>query len=842
MLLALSIATFSCGGGSGSSSSPKGENPGVPTVVELRPTHNVAQTNSTVYLHARILDGNGVPVKNERVTFTNLSEPFGVIKTVLRVLGIQKPIGVLSTPVVKTNNLGIATVKLTSTTSGFATIQAEVNSGAGQVRDKKTIFFTTSLTPIIPPSPTIALHVDDGNGIPDQPDDFNLFKLGSPTDNQRSVRAVVRNGFGQPISGATVLFGSDSPTEVTFSGNSLLTNAAGEAVVTVTVNPLVLSNLERIVNITAQTTVNSTTIGNMVSLFIQPVTISSITVNAEPSVVATNGTSTVRATVIMLGAFPVPDGTAVAFETTCGFITPFAQTTNAVAEATFTAPSVVPAGPCTVTARVGGSSGSTDITITASTPLAVIPSVRTIGNPMVTDTADFSILGGIAPYKAFSDNPLLVTVPEDVAGNTVTATVVGVPATDTTVTITIFDSLGTSVNASLILDIAPVLPMAVIPSTQTLSNPTVGITAQYQVLGGTGGYSAFSNNPALVTVAVVDNIVTATVQGIPSDDTTVTISIFDSAASSTTASLVLDVGSTTPLNVLPAAVTLTGLAGAGDSVTFFISGGSGTYAGVFSNNTAVIPNPAIAGNQFTIDPSVVAASTAVTLTVSDNVGATTTVTVTVTPATSSMAVNPSAISVTEGATITFNIIGGSPQYAIYSSDTSILHVVGAADPNPLVTSNTTFTVDTLNAGSATITIVDSDARTVTAAVTVTASGGGGGGGAALAISPSSPIIAENVNFQVLLFQVTGGTPNYTINSTIANLVFNDNGAGGGTAGNGIRDGGEGGSWTVTTDGGTFNVTIPAGDIVALDTDVSLLVSDTGAENTSATITIQEAIP
>ena len=63
-LLALSVATFSCGGGgSGSSSSPNGENPGVPSIVQLRSSHNVAQTNATVYLHARILDGNGDPCK-----------------------------------------------------------------------------------------------------------------------------------------------------------------------------------------------------------------------------------------------------------------------------------------------------------------------------------------------------------------------------------------------------------------------------------------------------------------------------------------------------------------------------------------------------------------------------------------------------------------------------------------------------------------------------------------------------------------------------------------------------------------------------------------------------------
>ena len=65
------------------------------------------------------------------------------------------------------------------------------------------------------------------------------------------------------------------------------------------------------------------------------------------------------------------------------------------------------------------------ITITAVTPqpLTVIPATRSIGNPEVGNTASFTILGGKAPYKAYSGSPLLVTVPEDAAANTVTATV-----------------------------------------------------------------------------------------------------------------------------------------------------------------------------------------------------------------------------------------------------------------------------------------------------------------------------------------------------------------------------------------------------------------------------------
>ena len=175
-LLALCIGTFSCGQGAGSSSHPHGENQGIISVVTLSPSQSIAQTNAFIYLHARVLDGNGVPVKNQDVTFTNLTEPFGVIQKFLKIVGIHKSAHILSASTVKTDDLGIATVKITSTTAGFATIQAEVNTGAGIVRDKKTVFFTISLVPVTPSAPTMKLHVDDGDGTFDENDDFNLFK------------------------------------------------------------------------------------------------------------------------------------------------------------------------------------------------------------------------------------------------------------------------------------------------------------------------------------------------------------------------------------------------------------------------------------------------------------------------------------------------------------------------------------------------------------------------------------------------------------------------------------------------------------------------------------------
>jgi ABC-type glycerol-3-phosphate transport system substrate-binding protein len=80
MLLALSLGTFSCGGGgAGSADTPGGEKHGVASVVRLSPSQYIAQTNSFIFLHAQVFDGNGTPVAGTVVTFKNLYDPFGQI-------------------------------------------------------------------------------------------------------------------------------------------------------------------------------------------------------------------------------------------------------------------------------------------------------------------------------------------------------------------------------------------------------------------------------------------------------------------------------------------------------------------------------------------------------------------------------------------------------------------------------------------------------------------------------------------------------------------------------------------------------------------------------------------
>ena len=137
-LLILSTFLINCGGGSGGSSSPGGEKPGVPEIVQVLPSHYIALTNSAILIRAKILNGNGGPVKNLPVTFTNIS-PIGILMNSNDVLlGNQT--------VVKTDDSGMATIKVKSTTTGFVTVQAEVNKGVGIVRDRKTMYFSSSLS------------------------------------------------------------------------------------------------------------------------------------------------------------------------------------------------------------------------------------------------------------------------------------------------------------------------------------------------------------------------------------------------------------------------------------------------------------------------------------------------------------------------------------------------------------------------------------------------------------------------------------------------------------------------------------------------------------------------
>lgn len=433
-LLALSLFLYNCGGGSGSSDSPKGENPGDPSAVHLLPSHFIAQTNSSITLHAKVLDGNGDPVGNVPVSFTNLS-----------------PIGILSALSAKTNDLGLATVTLKSTTTGFSTVQAEVNKGVAQVRDRKTVYFSSQSLTLLP---YMILDVDgsDNEGPNkdekfNEDEDFNLFE--NANDNQVIIRATVYDRYGNPAPFIGVSFGADS-SEATFPlGNTRTADANGQAFVLVEVKPAAIRNIETVLNVTAEA--DNEAVG-MVSLFLQPIIVSNVSVSASPTVVAPNGTSKITAGVLLNTGGAAPNGTVVSFVSTCGSVTPFAQTANGVATSDFIAPST--AGMCSITASVGGKSDSTSVRVT--TALAVLPATQTLINPAINDKATYLISGGVSPYSASSNNPDLVKV--EVSGSALQVTVTAVPSADTNVTITVIDSVGTSKTATLTLDVPEPAP------------------------------------------------------------------------------------------------------------------------------------------------------------------------------------------------------------------------------------------------------------------------------------------------------------------------------------------------------------------------------------------------
>lgn len=441
-LLLLSLGVSSCGGGGSGLNSPVGENPGVPSLVLLTPSQNVAQTNATITLSAMVLDGNGAPLPGIVVTFTKLSA-----------------IGTLSTTLpVTTNSIGIANVNVYSSAPGFATVAASVGAGAGFIRDKRSIFFTTSdstnglaFTPI-----AVVVDVDgNNNGIYNEASDLKVCEAAG--DNVVKVRATVFvNGVREPgipvnfttdadalASFPNTPFGTDNDADGDKDIDLVTTNSQGEAFTELTTNCVVQNN-ERIINVYGYTNTLYVPAFNgyfsglgAIPLFLQPVTVTGITVTATPSTVLASGKSTIAATVnTSIG--PI-SGIAVSFTTDCGTVDPTVKQTdiNGVATTTFTAPATL--GICTVTAKVGNVTGTAPVTV--GTALSVQPSTATI---TVGASPTFTIFGGTPPYSVFSSNTTVATVTYAGGG---TFTVTGVASG--TATITVRDAVGATATVAV---------------------------------------------------------------------------------------------------------------------------------------------------------------------------------------------------------------------------------------------------------------------------------------------------------------------------------------------------------------------------------------------------------
>jgi hypothetical protein len=250
------------------------------------------------------------------------------------------------------------------------------------------------------------------------------------------------------------------------------------------VTPTAIRDVGTVLNITADADNGAF---NMVSLFLNRVVVNDVSVSANPTVVAPRGTSTITAAVRLNTGSPAPNGTSVSFVVSCGSITPFAQTTNGVATATFTAP--VTTGTCNVTATASGVPGRTTIVVTA--PLAVLPSAQTI-NGAPGGNATFKIEGGVPPYSVFSSNSLFAPAPDSGISEGGRFTVTVLPNTPTTsVSYTIRDSVGTSAPATLNI-VYNLTEFYVLPSSATIA---VGDSLTFRIFGGVLPFDFFIDNP-----------------------------------------------------------------------------------------------------------------------------------------------------------------------------------------------------------------------------------------------------------------------------------------------------------------------------------------------------------
>jgi hypothetical protein len=176
---------------------------------------------------------------------------------------------------------------------------------------------------------------------------------------------------------------------------------------------------------------------------------------------------------------------------------------------------------------------------TSTSPLVVLPQVVTTSKQT---PATVTISGGAPPYQAYTSNPGLLPVPQNLPGNTLTlAPAPGVTiSSNQSVTVTIQDSAGQT--ETVAVTVAPEVstpppPLAILPASSIVFS---GVPATLSVTGGVPPYTAFSSNPAVLPVAAaVSNGVIALLPATVAADTTVTVSIRDAVGTTATASVIV---------------------------------------------------------------------------------------------------------------------------------------------------------------------------------------------------------------------------------------------------------------------------------------------------------------
>ena len=345
----------------------------------------------------------------------------------------------------------------------------------------------------------------------------------------------------------------------------------------------------------------------------------------------------------------------------------------------------------------------------------------------------YSIDGGTGPYTVTSSNTLIATVA--MAGNNYIVTGVSAGTTN----ILIRDSAGATMNVSVSVAVASSLPLyTTAPPSLTLGIGPVGADQPYLVGGGTGPYTATSDNSNVAAVSLQG--VNLTITGLTAG--TASIFVRDSAGTIVTLRVTVVGAAIVPLfTTAPPSVTIA----ISSTQTYGVGGGTGPYTATSSN--ASVADVSLVGNSLKVTGITAGAANVV---IRDSQGATVNVAVTV-PAASTVPLfttAPPSVTIAIGSTQTYGVGGGTGPYTATTSNSTVADVSLVGN---------SLKVLGLKAGSASIVVRDAVGASTTVAVTV--------GLTPLSVTPNS---ATGIIDDILVATIVGGAPPYR--ASVGNIL------------------------------------------------------------------------
>ncbi|KJU86307.1 membrane or secreted protein containing Bacterial Ig-like, group 1 domain protein [Candidatus Magnetobacterium bavaricum] len=734
LLCLLAMSVVSCGGGGGSAGNdytPPQPTVGVPHDIMLSSDRTVGQSNSPIYMTALVTDVNGRPVKNTEVTFTKTSTAGNISPSLLNDFAF-KDIAVYK---VQTDVYGRASIKVNSTASGYVTVEAYTGGG---LMARRSMLFTSSGTIVNQFTPiSVVLDIDgNNNGTYNEKDDYKVCQ--SKTDQIVRVKTTVYFK-GEKAAGIGLFVATDLSNLVDFYNNIYGIYSVNSTTGVKTLMGCDYNGNGAIdaAGESACFTTHNNTSGVPSYWFSEDRVYTNSSGEAKTEFRISCQTVTQERLISVLAmtdsySFPEFSPTVKYYGTgsTTLFIEPIV-----VSSVTVTAdPTEVAVGQTSyITAKVN----------------------TTLGDATAPDGTFVQFYADCKDSTATALSSLNPQTAQIVNGKatTIFTAPTQIPTGDTG-QCTIEARVG-AVSGFVALTVNRALEVT--PSSQTLSDPEVGDTATFNVVGGSKPYSVRSGHPA-VSVAISGSKITATVASVPDDDTlNVPITVSDAKHVEVIVTLVL---ASEPLSVIPTTQSLTSPA-VGTSVTYTVRGGKRPYQVSVSDPQLV--SASISGSTLTVTTIVDITSKnakTVTLTVMDNKGKTATASLALNAiSASNMKITPPTRTLSSpsvGTAVTYTISGGKAPYSVTVDKPQM---VSATVSGNTITVTTLVRITSSNAGNVTIYATDSADESATASLSLSASA------SSLEIVPSSqtiqlPKIGQKINYTIL-----GGTPDYTVTAS-----------------------------------------------------------------------------